>query len=293
LLGRVASLFYPQKNAKIHTFHGNVFEDYFSNKKNHSIIFVERLLARITTKIIAISNTQKHSLIHKYRACKEDKVVIINLGFDLEKFTINKIDKRRTFRNQLELKDDIVLITIIGRVVSIKNHKLFVEIFDYCRKKTNKSIKALVVGDGYELHNIINDCHKLGLKTNYKTIDNSKLDIHFCSWRLDIDTILSASDILCLTSINEGTPVSIIESMASCTASISTNVGGISDIIDHQINGLVVDNNINKYGDNLIMLINDKKYRTELAKKGQQRVLNKYNYTTLIDNIDNLYESIY
>ena len=131
----------------------------------------------------------------------------------------------------------------------IKNHKFFIDVFNYCRNRTNIKIKALVVGDGDELNNVINHALKYDLKISYKQIIND-YDILFTSWRSDIDNILSATDISCLTSKNEGTPVSIIESMASGTVCISSDVGGVSDLIDNGINGVICHLDVNQFGKN-------------------------------------------
>ena len=92
--------------------------------------------------------------------------------------------------------------------------------------------------------------------------------------------------------MNEGTPVSIIESMASETASISTNVGGVSDIIENNISGIVSSKEINDYGENLLKMIEDDNLRLKLAKNGKSKSLENYNYTKLVFNIESLYQKI-
>jgi len=92
--------------------------------------------------------------------------------------------------------------------------------------------------------------------------------------------------------LNEGTPVSIIEAMASKTASISTDVGGVSDIIEHEISGLVSSNEINDFGESLLRLIENDVFRLKLAENGQSKSLEKFNYQTLVKNIEQLYEDI-
>ncbi len=122
LLGRLASLFYYKKVKVIHTYHGNVFEGYFSNFKNKILLFIERFLAKKSTKIIAISKLQSHDLIYKYKICEKEKIEIVPLGFDLYRFTENTNSKREKLRKEFNVKDKTILITIIGRIVPIKNH---------------------------------------------------------------------------------------------------------------------------------------------------------------------------
>ncbi len=292
LLGRFAGFLYFRNVKIVHTYHGNVFEGYFSPLKNKIILFIERFLAKKSTKIIAISNLQKNDLLNKYRICNEEKIVVVPLGFDLSKFTENNLEKRNKIRNEFLVEDYELLITIIGRVVPIKNHRLFIDAFIYCKEKSNIKIKGLIVGDGSKTKDIINYANKKGMLTSYKTISRKNIDFIFSSWRSDIDSILAASDVVCLTSINEGTPVSIIESMASATASISTNVGGVSDIIENNISGIVCSMEVNDYGENLLKMIEDHDLRHKLAKNGKNISLENFNYNKLVFNIESLYQKI-
>ena len=288
IIGRIASILFYKKINVVHTYHGNVFEGYFSNFFNELILNIERVLSKFTDKVIAISQSQKNDLVNIHKLCDSSKIVVIPLGFDLKKYSLNKTLKRVQKRKDLLLKDGDILITTIGRVVPIKNHKLFVDVIKYCKKRTKKTIKALVIGDGSEMLNLINYTSHQGLKFSYKDF-KSDFDIFFCSWKKDIDNYLAASDIVALTSINEGTPVSIIEAMASGTPSISTDVGGVSDIIENGVSGVVSKTNIKDFGNDLLILIENENIRIKLAKKGIKRSLELYHYDVLIKNIEKLY----
>ena len=247
LIGRIASFFYFKKVKLVHTYHGNVFEGYFSNILNKTILLIERFLASKSTKIIAISKLQKEDLVNKYRICDPSKIVVVPLGFDLKIFSLNTEEKRKKIRNEYKVLDKEVLITIIGRVVPIKNHKFFIDVINYCKKKTNKTIKALVIGDGTEMNNLIEYTNEIGLESNYKKV-KTDYDVFFHSWAKDIDHFLAATDIVALTSKNEGTPVSIIEAMACERACISTDVGGVSDIVENYKSGIISKGVVEEYG---------------------------------------------
>tara|TARA_Y100001970_G_scaffold159011_1_gene194509 strand:+ start:25438 stop:26631 length:1194 start_codon:yes stop_codon:yes gene_type:complete len=293
LIGRFASFFYYKKIKLIHTYHGNVFEGYFNNFKNKLILIIERYLASKTTKIIAISRLQKYDLINKYLISKKDKIEVVPLGFDLNRFVNDQNEKRIKTRKKIKVKNEEVLITIIGRVVPIKDHRFFIDVFKYCMIKSDISLKAVVIGDGPELNSLINYTKKKDIKTNYKIIKND-YDIFFSSWRKDIDCFLAASDVVALTSLNEGTPVSIIESMASGTASISTDVGGVSDIIENGKSGIVIKKrSVENFGDNLLRLISNKRLRNKLAINGKKTSLAKFNYSVLIENMEKVYNKLY
>jgi len=291
LLGRLATLFYFKKVRVIHTYHGNVFEGYFPWYVTKVLLALERFLAMKSTKIVAISKLQKRDLVDKYKICGDEKIVVIPLGFDLKRFTENSLLKRVNIRKSMNVKEDTILITIIGRIVPIKNHQLFVDVIKYCKDKSSRSIKALVVGDGNETERLIDYVMDKELSYSYKEL-SADCDVLLTSWRSDIDSILAGSDIVCLTSINEGTPVSIIESMASETASISTNVGGVADIIENNVSGIVCSNDINDYAENLCRIIEDDNLRARLAKNGKSVSLDNYNYGKLVFNIEALYSNL-
>lgn len=291
LLGRFASFFYFRKVRVVHTYHGNVFEGYFSPIINKIILSFERFLARHSTKIVAISKLQFNDLVFKYKICEKDKIEIVPLGFDLYRFTKNVEFKREKTRNEFNIKNDDILITIIGRIVPIKNHIFFLDVIKYCKEKSKKNIKVLVVGDGNQTEDILKYTKKINLTYSYKN-PNLDCDIMFTSWRSDIDNILAASDVVCLTSLNEGTPVSIIEAMASKTAAISTNVGGVSDIIENNISGIVSLNNIEDFSTDLLKLINDEKFRKRIAENAQAKSLENFNFNKLVSNIESLYKKI-
>ena len=124
----------------------------------------------------------------------------------------------------------------------------------------------MVIGDGNLTNELMEYALSKKLVLNYKKLINRDFDIMFCSWVKEIDYYLSASDINVLTSINEGTPVSIIESMSNGTASISTDVGGVSDIIENNFSGIVSNSDVKNFSKDLIKLIEDDSFRKNYQK---------------------------
>lgn len=291
LLGRVASIISFHKSFLVHTYHGNVFEGYFKMFINKFIIIIERILAKKTDRIISISKNQKQDLFKKYKICSEHKINLVPLGFDLATFLKKQNSKRNFTRDELQIKNDEVVVTIIGRVVPIKNHKLFIDVVKYCKNKSKVKIKALVVGDGYEREKCMEYAKLSGLEVSYK-FPNKNYDIFFTSWRKDIDNILACTDILSMTSINEGTPVSIIEAMASKKVCISTDVGGVSDLIQDGYNGYISSDCKFQYSKKLLKLIRNKDLRTKMSERAYEKVFKRHNYNVLVENIEKLYSKL-
>jgi GT2 family glycosyltransferase/glycosyltransferase involved in cell wall biosynthesis len=205
----------------IHTFHGHVFEGYFSRNKSILFIWIERFLAKITDVIVAISETQKKELSEKFRIAPPAKFRTIQLGFDLRPFMESETLKG-SFRQALGLNDDALLIGIIGRLVPIKNHFMFLQAVRlFLEESPATNARFVVVGDG-ELRDELEEYSvKQGL-SDY---------VIFCGWMKDLPMVYADIDVLALTSLNEGTPVSIIEAMAASIPVIATNAGGVLDLL--------------------------------------------------------------
>ncbi|KAA3643716.1 MAG: glycosyltransferase family 1 protein [Bacteroidetes bacterium] len=292
-IGRSAGIAYG-KAKMVHTFHGHVFHSYFGKFKTNVYKNIERALALKSDRIIAISEIQKLELSEKYRICTADKIAVIPLGFDLSKFNEDNENKRLNFRKKYHIADDEVAIGIIGRLVPIKNHKLFLDSIKHISDKTNQKIRVFIVGDGSESASLKKYTKEIGLNfLDELPSHNQTALIHFTSWIKDIDHVNAGMDIIALSSLNEGTPVSLIEAQASGKPVISTKVGGVSNIIRPNETGLLVnDNSVKSFSEQLIKLIEDQELRTKMGKLGWENVREKYHYTRLVNDMKSLYAEI-
>ncbi|MFW6224384.1 MAG: glycosyltransferase, partial [Bacteroidota bacterium] len=195
----------------VHTFHGHVFDAYFSPIKTKFYISVERYMAQKSDAIIAISEAQKYDLTKKYGICEEDKVGVIPLGFDLNRFRENSFEKRLLFRKRYKISDDEIAIGIIGRLVPIKNHAMFLDALHMVQSRTQKKIRAFIVGDGESREIIKQKALDLGIPFVNGVGDYKPAPLTFTSWLTEMDYVNAGLDIVALTSLNEGTPVSLIE----------------------------------------------------------------------------------
>tara|TARA_Y100000768_G_scaffold211718_1_gene159502 strand:- start:474 stop:1634 length:1161 start_codon:yes stop_codon:yes gene_type:complete len=270
-----------------HTFHGHVFHSYFSKIKTNIYKKIERDLAKKTTKIIAISPIQKEELSKVHKICKPEKIEVIPLGFDLSKFYKNKEAKREKFRKKWRIKDSEVAIGIIGRLVPIKNHLFFIKAINQVLSSCSIPIRFFIVGDGEEKENIIEYINEF--KINYST-DDKVATIQLTSWIKEIDEVNAGMDIICLCSLNEGTPVSLIEAQASGNPIVTTRTGGIENIVIENKTALISEiNNLNLFVENLITFINSKEKRKQFTELGVKKS-KEFDYKILIKNIKRLYE---
>jgi glycosyltransferase involved in cell wall biosynthesis len=274
----------------VHTYHGHVFHSYFSTLKTNTYIRVERYLARLSDAIIAISNQQKKELVEDFKIAPEHKFRVIPLGFNLDKFQTDQPEKRIKFRSEFGIAEDEIAIGIIGRLVPVKNHELFIDALHYVLQNSHKKIKAFIIGDGETRTALENKAKSLGIGFSKETDTNHTTPLIFTSWRSDVDVINAGLDIVALTSLNEGTPVSLIEAQAANKPIVSTRVGGIQDIVMEKQTALLSDiNDPFKFKENLLQLVNDDELRKNLGKNGAELVIEKYSVGRLACDMAKLY----
>ena len=291
-LGRMAA-FICGVPVIVHTFHGHVFHSYFHPVKTKIFILIERFLAVISTKIVAISNLQKKELTQDFKICKPEKMEVIPLGFDLLRFTENQEEKRKQFREDYKVEEDEIAIGLVGRLVPVKNHRLFLDVINEVKKQTTKKVRFFIVGDGEERGNIERYAKDLEIdfiSTNFKS---AKALLTFTSWIKNVDYVNAGLDIITLTSFNEGTPVSVIEAQASNKPVVSTKVGGIQDVVIENETALLSQSaDANAFANNLLKLVEDDDLRNSFGKKGSQHVLQQYGFKRLAADIEGLYDNL-
>jgi len=278
----------------IHTFHGHVFDAYFNKVTSSVYKNIERYLASKSTKIIAISENQKMELCEIHKICAPEKVEVIPLGIDLCKFKEDKVIKRQNFRKVYNLDDDEIAIGIIGRLVPIKNHDLFLNSFKRIKDSTNKKIRAFIIGDGEMKEHLKELSSKLNLDyLNTKGIpqNREKASVTFTSWIKEVDYVLAGLDIVAMTSLNEGTPVSLIEAQAACKAIVTTDVGGVKNVVVPNETALLVPNNdLDAFTQSMKLLIESDDLRNKFAQNSCSQVLkDKFSYERLCNDMRKLY----
>ena len=277
----------------VHTYHGHVFHSYFNAAKTKLILRAERYLAKRSDAIIAISNAQQKELTEDFSIAPKDKFRIIPLGLDLDKFSQDYSVKRTKFRDEFKLADDEVAIAIIGRLVPVKNHSLFLEGLQYVLNNTSRKVKAFIVGDGETRQALEAKAKELGILFTGEKDTNHPHPLVFTSWRSDVDVINAGADIIALTSFNEGTPVSLIEAQAANNPIVSTSVGGISDVVLEGKSGLLSPlSDSQQFYANLLELVNNDELRTSLSQQGNAFVKEQFSYQRLIRDMRSLYHDL-
>lgn len=292
-IGRLAAI---NSNVPVilHTFHGHYFHSYFHPVKTKTLLQIERYLSRKTDGIIAISPEQFKDLAKVYKVDKPSKVYEIPLGFDLDRFTVHLEENRKSFREEFGLDDETVAIAIIGRMVPIKNHSMFNKcIQGVLQLNPDKKIKFFFIGDGEIRSDIESELQQLQIPYTTEIEKDFSKPVIFTSWRKDMVKVYAGLDIIALTSLNEGTPVSIIEAQAGKKAIVSTNVGGLNYVVDNNITAFLTESeNVEMFVLKLNTLINDEELRKQMGELGYQFVQNKFSVNRLVKDMKDLYKRL-
>src|SRR5205814_1460936 len=199
--------------------------------------------------------------------------------------------KRKKFRDEFAVAHDEIAIGIVGRLVPVKNHELFLQGINYVVRNSRKKIRAFIIGDGETRKGLEQKATQLGISFT-KGNDKTAL-LTFTSWRSDIDTINAGLDVITLTSLNEGTPVSLIEAQAANKPVVSTRVGGISDIVKERETALLSDvNDVDAFSKNLLRVVEDDQLRNCLGKQGSEHVKQKFGVERLANDMSALYREL-
>jgi glycosyltransferase involved in cell wall biosynthesis len=291
-LGRLATAIYNRTRGRgaparvVHTYHGHVLEGYFGSQTTTFFTRAERQLARLTDAIVAISPRIKNELVNQFRIGHADQYRVVPLGFDLnELMAIDddaRLRARASYSSGLDIAAGAHVVTTVGRLTAIKQHRLFLAAAQKIAEHDPSAI-FLIAGDGELRSELERLARQLGIGERTR----------FLGWRRDLATIYAATDVFLLTSRNEGTPVALIESLAAGVPGVSTDVGGVRDVIGGEAVGLLA-----PFGDagalaqHVATLLADPVRRRAMGALGRRAVVARYHIDRLINDIESLYHEL-
>lgn len=274
----------------VHTFHGHVFHSYFGTFKTAFYKFIERYLAKRSHAIVAISPLQKKELTETYRISSPEQTHVIPLGFDLSRFSENTASKRKEFRKKFQIEENEIAIGIIGRLAPVKNHHLFIDAVAYVKRHSSKKIRAFIIGDGELKEELCQymEQHQL----TYAEPEDAPALFRFTGWQTEVDKVLAGLDMVCLSSKNEGTPVSLIEAQAAGKYVLTTNVGGVTDIVEPGCGTITPPGDLEAYQKALLHSVENLESCNAHISAAVKTVQEKFSYQRLIKDMDNLYQHL-
>jgi glycosyltransferase involved in cell wall biosynthesis len=217
-IGRLVALA-ARVPVRVHTYHGHVFHGYFGPLKTQLFLTIERVLAKVTTRLVTPSQKLVDELSATYRIAGADKFDVVPLGFDLAPFAACE-QHRGQLRRRLGVGDDAKLIAIVGRMVPVKDHATFIAAAQILARR-RPDVRFVFVGGGELEDEVRADLARRGIAER----------AHLLGWSRQLERLYADIDVVALSSVNEGTPVALIEAMASGVPVAATAVGGVPDIL--------------------------------------------------------------
>lgn len=284
-LGRVAALIaFPRRRTRplvIHTFHGHSLTGYFSGRTAGFYRAVEKLLARRTDVLVAVSEEVRDDLVGLGVAPRE-KFEVVALGFDLAAFLDDsrRAAARSELRREWGIGEEEPVVTLIARLVPIKRVDRFLRVARGVAELADA--RFVIVGDG-ELRDPLHaseDARMLGER------------LLWTGFRRDIAEVCFASDVVMLTSDNEGTPVSLIEAQAAAVPVVATDVGGVrSAVVDGETGLLAAPEDEKRMIGAVAGLLGDSGSARKMGQKGRVYAAQRYSLQRLVEDVDALYSS--
>ena len=285
-LGRLAAVFYnaarPRRARMVHTYHGHVLEGYFGALRENAFSAAERFLARRSDAILAVSPRVGRDLVERHGIGSADRVRIVPLGFDLEPFAAIDPAARRAARDRLAIAAEARVVAFVGRLTAIKQPDLFLDAAARIGA-ADEQVQFLVAGGG-ELETALRArAHELGIAGR----------VRFLGWQRDVAAIYAASDLVAITSRNEGTPVTLIESMAAAVPAVCFAVGGIPDVITGPELGVLIDaGEVEALARAIADLLRRNEPRALMGMRARAHALERYGVVRLVRDIDSLYREL-
>jgi glycosyltransferase involved in cell wall biosynthesis len=284
-LGRLAAWLAPgvKPRVVVHTFHGHVFEGEFSPRVSRIFARVERFLARRATRVIAVSDEVRQDLI-RLGVAPPDKVEVVRLGFDLTPFSQRDDEReaiRRATRARLGIPLDARVVTVVARITKVKRIDRFLSAATLV-SQAHPNTWFVVAGDGDKRAELERspDARALGER------------LVWTGFERDIPAVCFASDLVALSSDNEGTPVCLIEAQAAALPVVTTRVGGVETVVLDGETGRVVASDPAALASAIAEVLDDPALAERWGRRGREHSLASFSVDRLVEDIHALYSRL-
>jgi glycosyltransferase involved in cell wall biosynthesis len=264
----------------VHTFHGHVLKGYFGPGRTAFFKQVERSLARYSDVLVAVSPEVRDELV-EHGVAPLEKFTVIRLGIPLAD-RLGDESAGLDYRVLYGIPQDAFVVGWVGRMTGVKDTDAVLEILRATRERGVDAVLCMV-GDGPDRERLEQVAHDLGIARS----------TYFVGYQTDIAGYYRVFDAFVLPSVNEGTPVSAIEALASGTPVVATRVGGVPDVVTDGVDGfLVPPRDTDAAADRLAQLARDPELRARLGETGRANAQARYSVERLVDDVDRLYREL-
>jgi glycosyltransferase involved in cell wall biosynthesis len=281
-VGRLAALLAGDARPEVvvHTFHGHVLRGYFGPLKSGAFRLLERLLARVTTRLIAVSPQVRDDLV-ALGVAPPEKFSVVRLGIELAE-RLETAEEGLDARARLGIGAERFVVGWVGRMTGVKRTDDVLEALRLLRERGVDAV-LLMVGDGPDRDHVEQRASELGIVRHCL----------FLGYQEDVSGWYRAFDAMILPSANEGTPVVAIEALAAGCPVVATSVGGVPDVVREDVDGFLVPmGDTEALAERLARLAEDPALRARMGAAGRESVPARYAVERLVGDIDELYRSL-
>lgn len=272
-LGRIAAILSFRRQLRVHTYHGHLLNGYFGGFKTRLVILIERFLARSTDSLVAVGSQVRDDLLAA-KIGNFDKYRVIGPGLE-----IGDLPERVSTLESFGVVKDKFIVTWIGRVVPVKAPHRIIEIAKECGLR-GLNVQFVIVGEGPLLSNLKSSAKEKGLP------------ITFLGWQSNIEKILSFSDLVLLTSENEGTPVALIQAQMVGIPVLTTAVGSTSEVMISEKSGFCLEYSAHNFAEKIELLIKDDVLRKSFGIAGKIHARENFSLSRLVFDYADLYRAL-
>ena len=266
-----------RRQGVIFTEHGRMFPDYPRRKR----MLANRVLVRRCDRVIGVGQAVRQALIAN-EGLSPERVGVIYNGIDLGAHQAQRSDRRREVRREFGWADEHQVIVQVARLDPLKDHITAIWAFERVQAKLPQA-RLLIVGEGAERAAIEAEIAKRKLAPC----------VRLAGLRKDVPRLLSGADLLWLTSVSEGIPLTLIEGMAAGLPVVSTDVGGASEVIETNETGLLAPaGNDEQIAEAALRLLDNPEFRERLASAGRRRACERFSENQMVAAYANLYQEL-
>ena len=272
-LGRIASIISLQPSIRVHTFHGHLLNGYFGPFKRSLVVIAEEFLALFTHQLLAVGYKVRQDLLKEGIGTKN------KFGLMPPGLTIGVLPDKEEARNALKLTPGSLKCAFIGRVTQIKRPDRFLDVVSEIESR-GLDVEFFIAGDGELLEN----CRA--------RIATEDLPVKVLGWQSNIEKVLSAADIVVLTSDNEGTPLSLIQAGMARLPVVSTRVGSVPEVVLDGVTGIITNLDVQEIADALEKLAKSAELRARMGVAAQEFTLSNFGVDRLVHDHEQLYRKL-
>lgn len=282
-LGRLATMSVRPRPVVVHTYHGHVLEGYFSPRTEAVYRNLERGAAKLSDRLLGVSQATVDDLV-RLGIAPRDRFQVVPVGLNLGPFisATASPEVRTAYRAELGVKDDEVLLSFVGRLAPIKRVDVLLRAVARLRELTGTPFVLAIVGDGTE---------RAGLEQLTRTLGLGDV-ARFLGYRADMPAVAAGADVAVLSSDNEGTPVSLIEAGAAGKPAVTTDAGGVRDVVTPDGGAVVPPGDHEALARAMVEFVDDAERRRVAGAAARRWVVERFSVDRLVDDVDALYREL-